>query len=189
LIFEVRGLPKSKEYQDARWNKSMPEYRGAQVGVVIHCENGYMVIPSYDSAKAFDKNGREIKAWKQSADHYANFVAAVRSRRSSDLNAEILEGHLSSALCHTGNISYLLGKKLTPEAIRERLQDNTDAAESFSRLSEHLIANGINLEAQPLVLGETLRMDVKTEKFIRNDRANQMLTREYRKGFEVPSRV
>jgi hypothetical protein len=56
-------------------------------------------------------------------------------------------------------------------------------------LSEHLIANGINLEAQPLVLGETLRMDVKTEKFIRNDRANQMLTREYRKGFEVPSRV
>jgi hypothetical protein len=96
---------------------------------------------------------------------------------------------LSSALCHTGNISYLLGKKLTPEAIRERLQDNTDAAESFSRLSEHLIANGINLEAQPLVLGETLRMDVKTEKFIRNDRANQMLTREYRKGFEVPSRV
>ncbi len=64
-----------------------------------------------------------------------------------------------------------------------------DAAESFSRLSEHLIANGINLEAQPLVLGETLRMDVKTEKFIRNDRANQLLTREYRKGFEVPSRV
>jgi hypothetical protein len=105
------------------------------------------------------------------------------------LNAEILEGHLSSALCHTGNISYQLGKKLTPEAIRERLQDSPDAAESFSRLSEHLIANGINLEAQPLVLGETLRMDVKTEKFIRNERANQMLTREYRKGFEVPSRV
>jgi hypothetical protein len=148
-----------------------------------------MVIPSYDSAKAFDKNGREIKAWKQSADHYANFVAAVRSRRSSDLNAEILEGHLSSALCHTGNISYQLGKKLTPEAIRERLQDSPDAAESFSRLSEHLIANGINLEAQPLVLGETLRMDVKTEKFIRNERANQLLTREYRKGFEVPDTV
>ena len=114
LIFEVRGLPKAKEYQDARWNKSMPEFRGAQVGVIIHCENGYMVIPSYESAKAFDKNGREIKSWKQGADHYANFVAAVRSRRSSDLNAEILEGHLSSALCHTGNISYLLGKKLAP---------------------------------------------------------------------------
>ena len=49
------------------------------------------------------------------------------------------------------------------------------------------IANGINLEAQPLVLGETLRMDVKAERFVRNDRANQMLTREYRKGFEVPA--
>ena len=189
LIFEVRGLPKAKEFQDARWNKSMPEFRGAQVGVIIHCENGYMVIPSYESAKAFDKNGREIKSWKQGADHYANFVAAVRSRRSSDLNAEILEGHLSSALCHTGNISYLLGKKLAPEAIRERLQDSPEAAETFSRLSEHLIANGVNLETQPLVLGEMLRMDVKTERFVRNDRANQMLTREYRKGFEVPSHV
>jgi hypothetical protein len=167
----------------------MPDYRGAQVGVVIHCENGHLVIPSYDSAQAFDRNGRQIKSWKQGADHYANFVAAVRSRRSGDLNAEILEGHLSSALCHTGNISYLLGSKLPPEAIRERLQGNHEAAETFSRLSEHLISNGINLETQPLVLGETLRMDVKAERFIRNDRANQMLTREYRKGFEVPSRV
>ena len=105
------------------------------------------------------------------------------------MNAEILEGHLSSALCHTGNISYLLGKKLAPGAIRERLQDSPEAAETFSRLSEHLIANGVNLEAQPLVLGEMLRMDVKTERFVRNDRANQLLTREYRKGFEVPSHV
>ena len=120
LIFEVRGLPKSKEYQDGRWTKSMPEYRGAQVGVVIHCDNGYMVIPSYDSAKAFDKNGREIKSWKQGADHYANFVAAGRSRRSSDLNAEILDGLLSRALCPTANISYLLGQQLATEATRKR---------------------------------------------------------------------
>lgn len=40
-----------------------------------------------------------------------------------------------------------------------------------------------------MVLGEMLRMDVKTERFVRNDRANQLLTREYRKGFEVPSHV
>ena len=82
-----------------------------------------------------------------------------------------------------------MGKKLAPEAIRERLQDSPEAAETFSRLSEHLTANGVNLETQPLVLGEMLRMDVKTERFVRNDRANQLLTREYRKGFEVPSHV
>ena len=47
-----------------------------------------------------------------------NFLAAVRSRRSADLNAEILEGHLSSALCHTGNISYRLGRASVPEEKR-----------------------------------------------------------------------
>ena len=32
--------------------------------------------------------------------HFANFVDAVRSRDAGNLNADILEGHLSSALCH-----------------------------------------------------------------------------------------
>ena len=148
-----------------------------------------MVIPSYDSAKAFDRDGKEIKSWKRSADHYANFIAAVRSRRSAELNAEILEGHLSSALCHTGNISHRLGHLLAPEAIRERLQGRPAAAETFARLSEHLTANGVDLAKTPAAFGEVLQMDIQTEKFKSNARANQMLTREYRNGFEVPEQV
>ena len=189
LIFEVRGLPKSKEYQDARWSKNMPDFHGAQIGVVVECEGGRMVIPSYDSAKAFDKSGKEIKSWREGADHYANFIGAMRSRRSADLNAEILEGHLSSALCHTGNISYKLGSRLSPGAIRERLQGDSAAAETFGRLAEHLAANGVDLAATPAVLGERLRMDVRSERFVGNAKANHMLAREYRKGFEVPERV
>ncbi len=189
LIFEVRGLPKAREFQDGRWGKNMPDYHGAQIGVVVDCEGGKMVIPSYDSAKAFDRDGKEIKSWKRSADHYANFIAAVRSRRSAELNAEILEGHLSSALCHTGNISHRLGHLLAPEAIRERLQGRPAAAETFARLSEHLTANGVDLAKTPAAFGEVLQMDIQTEKFKSNARANQMLTREYRNGFEVPEQV
>ncbi len=189
LIFEVRGLPKSKEFQDNRWAKNMPDYHGAQVGVVIECEGGRMVIPSYDSAKAFDKSGKEIKSWREGADHYANFIGAMRSRRNADLNAEILEGHLSSALCHTGNISYQLGSRLVPDAVRERLKGEPMAQETFGRLAEHLGANGVDIASQPVVLGERLRMDVSKERFRGNAAANQRLTREYRKGFEVPERV
>lgn len=189
LIFEVRGLPKAKEFQDGRWSKSMPDYQGAQIGVVVDCEGGRLVIPSYDSAKAFDRSGKEIKAWKEGADHYANFIAAVRSRRSAELNAEIHEGHLSSALCHTGNISYQLGSRLTADAIRERLKGRPLAEETYGRLAEHLAANGVDLATKPAVFGELLQMDVRTERFLSNSRANQMLAREYRKGFEVPERV
>jgi hypothetical protein len=189
LIFEVRGLPKAKEFQDGRWTKNMPDYHGAQIGVVVECEGGRMVIPSYDSAKAYDRSGTEIRSWKEGADHYANFIAAVRSRKSAELNAEIQEGHLSSALCHTGNISYLLGSRLRPEAIRERLMGRPEAQETYGRLAEHLAANGIDVANKPAIFGEILQMNVRTERFLANSRANQMLTREYRKGFEVPERV
>jgi len=189
LIFEVRGLPKSKQYQTDGWGNNMPDYHGAQVGVVVDCEGGKVVIPSYDSAIAYDPSGKEIKRWKEGADHYANFIAAVRSRKFADLNADIEEGHLSSALCHTGNISYLLGEKLRPEAIRERLKGNAAGTETFERLAEHLAANGVDLAATPAVLGAHLKMDTRSETFTNSRQANIRLKREYRKGFEVPSRV
>jgi hypothetical protein len=69
-------------------------------------------MSSYDSGTAFDLSGKEIQSFKGDADHFANFLSAVRSRKHTDLNADILEGHLSSALCHLGNISYRLGTKI-----------------------------------------------------------------------------
>jgi len=45
--------------------------------------------------------------------HYVNFIEAVRSRNPEDLNADILEGHLSARLVHIANISYRLGRELT----------------------------------------------------------------------------
>ena len=38
-------------------------------------------------------------------------------------------------------------------------------------------------------LGAPLTLDPKTERFVGNDKANEMLTRKYRKGFEVPENV
>ncbi len=189
LIFEVRGLPKSKEFRDDRWNKNMPDFHGAQIGVVVECEHGRVVIPSYESAIAYDAAGKEIRRWSKGADHYANFIAAVRSRRPHDLNAEIEEGHLSSGLCHTGNISYQLGTRLAPDAIRERLKGQPEAEETFGRMAEHLGANGIDLAGTPAVLGAFLKMDQVSERFVGNSEANHRLGREYRKGFEVPNRV
>jgi predicted dehydrogenase len=189
LIFEVRGLPKAKAFQSEGWSKNMPDYRGAGVGVVVDCEHGHMVIPSYDSAIAYDRAGKELKRWREGADHYANFIAALRSRKASELHADIEEGHLSSALCHTGNVSYQLGERLAPAAIRERLQDRPAAAETFGRFAEHLAANGVDLERSPAVLGADLKMDVTGERFVGNRAANELLTREYRRGFVVPARV
>jgi hypothetical protein len=183
LIFEVRGLP-SKE-----GSREMDRYMGVDIGAIADCEGGFMVIPNYTSARILDKDGKEIKQFKGSSSHFGNFIDAVRSRRMGDLKAEVLEGHLSSALCHTGNISYRLGKLHTPEETREALRTKPDLAEAYGRMEEHLGANGVDVHKTPATLGEMLKMDAKAEQFKANRAANKLLTREYRAPFVVPAKV
>ncbi|HSH96075.1 MAG TPA: gfo/Idh/MocA family oxidoreductase, partial [Roseimicrobium sp.] len=183
LLFEVRGLPESTGAKD------MDKYKGGSVAVIIECENGYVTVPDYTSATAYDKSGMELKKWKGADDHFENFVKAVNSRKFTDLNADIYEGHLSSALCHTGNISYRLGKLSTPEEIKEKIQGDRDAVETFGRMKEHLAANGVDLSKVKAQMGAYLKMNSATERFIDNDDANKMLKREYRKPYVVPDKV
>jgi hypothetical protein len=183
LIFEVRGLPEKVGA------KQMDKYRGGSVAVIIECEGGHVLVPNYSSATAVGTDGKEIKNWSGAMDHYENFYAAVRSRKHTDLTADILEGHLSSALCHTGNVSVRLGRTLKPEEIKDRLKSNAAANETYERMATHLAANEVDIAATPLAFGEFLEMDPAKEKFTRNRKANQMLTRDYRKGFVVPDKV
>ena len=183
LIFEVRGLP------SAEGSKQMDKYHGADIGVVTDCEGGRMVISSYSAATMLDKQGQEIKRFQGSSSHFANFIGAVRSRNVAELKADILEGHLSSALCHTANISYRLGKQHSPEEIRDAVKANPDLAESLGRMEEHLAANNVDLTKTPATLGAVLNMNPQTERFRGNRKANQLLTRNYRAPFVVPKHV
>lgn len=183
LIFEVHGLPAAKDVKD------MDKLKGASVGVIIECEGGYVVVPNYDGATAYDKEGKEIQTWKGSENHFKNFTEACRSRRFEDLNADILEGHLSSALCHTGNISYRLGKKRKPEEIAEKIKGEKGASETFERMKEHLAKNDVDIAKDLLTLGPILKMDPEKEHFLKNEAANALLKDKYRKPFVVPEEV
>jgi len=183
LIFEVRGLPQKTG------SHSMDKYEGAGVGVVIECEGGRVVVPGYTGAVAYDKEDKELKKFEGASSHYENFIKAVRSRNSGELHAEILEGHLSSALCHTGNISYRLGQQSSPGEIREKIKGDRDAVNTFDRMATHLAANDVDLEKSKATLGVFLKMNPKTEKFIHNSKADALLRREYRKPFVVPEKV
>ena len=186
LIFETRGLPQ----KDLDWSKGMDNYRGSQIGVIVQCEEGYVVIPNYYKAQVFDNDGNPVKTFESKgntlARHHGNFIDGVRSRNHADLNADILDGHLSSALCHTGGISHQLGTSAPAEEIEQKVRGNDLWADSYSRLADHLAANGVSIENSGLVVGPTLEMDVETETFIGSTDANSHLTRNYREGFVVP---
>jgi GFO/IDH/MocA oxidoreductase family protein len=55
----------------------------------------------------------------------------VRSRKAP--NAEIEIGHLSTRLCHLGNIAYRLGRKLKFDGASESFPDDPEANKLLSR--------------------------------------------------------
>jgi predicted dehydrogenase len=119
---------------------------GVEVGNIFYGSEGIMVVKGYDSFAVYLGRRREAGPRKKAGgNHWANFIKAVRSRRTSDQNAPVETGHLSSALAHLGNIGYRLGR--------------------------------------------TLEFDPEKERFVADEEANRMLTRNYRAPYVVPERV
>jgi hypothetical protein len=181
LIFEVRGLESA-------------QYNHQGVGNVFHLEGGTI------AGTTFYPSGRTTSAplprvegagrrGPGGGNHFANFIAAVRSRRTQDLNADILEGHYSSALCHLANISYRLGEQAAFNPRTRTVADNPQATDTLTRLEEHLRGNGVQLGDTTLRVGRRLALDSRTERFTDNAEANRLLTREYRAPFVVPARA
>ena len=185
IIFEVRGLPRAKG------DPAMDAYRGTRAGLVVHCENGYILWG--DGGWVYDNDGKRIKQFKGTggAGHHANFIKAVRNRKVSDLAADILEGHLSSALCHMGNISYRLGKKTSRDEVMQVIRTNKEMVDSFERFQEHLLLNNVDVQVTPRILGPWLSMDPQSERFVGefHQDANKFVSRDYREPFIVPEQV
>ena len=168
----------------------MDEYRGLSVGNLIECEGGYIEVPAanYTSARAFDSKGKLLQEWTGSASHYANFIDAVKSGKASDLNAPILEGHVSSGLSHLANVSQLLGHSAHSAEVSKALAGDTPLGEAFTRMKQHLSANGIDVEKTLVQLGAALTLDPKTERFTGDHAAaaTRLSRHEYRQPFAVP---
>jgi len=185
LIFEVRGLPSKT---GATGKDAMDLYRGVGVGNVIDCAGGSIVTTNYFTATAYDKAGKVVKEFKGTDRHMQNFVDVVRSRKTKDLYGPIEDGHLSSALCHLGNISHVLGKASASGDLRDKIKGNAPLAEACGRMVEHLAANNVDLAKTPLTLGVPLTLAPKNvERFVGefSEQANPLLTRVYRAPFVV----
>jgi predicted dehydrogenase len=88
---------------------------GATVGNIFYGTEGYLVIKGYQTYEIYLGEKREKGPSRtDGADrhHYANWVQAIKSRKTEDQNGPVETAHLSSALAHLGNISYRLGRQL-----------------------------------------------------------------------------
>jgi predicted dehydrogenase len=65
--------------------------------------------------------------------HFVNFLDCMRSRKWQDLNADVLEGHMSASMMHLGNIAYRTGRQLTFDGKTEKFVNDDDANTYLSR--------------------------------------------------------
>lgn len=136
LQFEVRGLGTNDE-------------GGIRIGDLVFGSKGWMNIASEDvggcqaymsdirlqpsgySSYKEEKGPSFTDEYTETSDavvnHFTNFINCVRSRNWQDLNADILEGHLSSSLCHLGNIACRLKRPLRFDPDGERFLGDAEA--------------------------------------------------------------
>ena len=121
LQFEVRGLPTNDELK-------------VKIGDIFYGTEGILAITSYESWQVYQ--GPKLEPGPSGhggGDHFANFAKAVKARDRRLLNADIEEGHLSSAYCHLGNIAYRLGRKLHVNASSESFVNDPEADAMLTR--------------------------------------------------------
>ena len=115
-----------------------------------------------------------------------DFVDAVRDGRPDRLNSDVLEGHISTGICHAGNISYRLGRMATKDEIREVTREIPAWDETFDRLLVHLKAHDIDVDSPAIALGPWLEPVPGEERFKDNDEANRLVKGFYREEYMVP---
>lgn len=187
LIFEVRGLPTKPGM------RAMDKFKGSDIGVVVQCENGYVTFGANGGAVAYDRQNKVVQKFAKNTlgQHRQNFIKAIAARKVT--NAPLLECHYSSALCHLGNISYLVGAEKSNKALGEAIKNDAETRDSFARMMDHLKANNVDTDGTRTVVGPLLKIDAAKEVFVGSEKAivdaanaSPVRKREGRGAFRIP---
>jgi predicted dehydrogenase len=120
------------QYEVRHWCTNTEE--GVGVGNIFYGSEGYMLIKGYDTFEVYLGQKREPgPKGKAGGDHFANFIKAVRSRKTSDQNGPVETAHLSSALAHLGNIAFRVGRELTFDPATEKFVGDAEANRYLTR--------------------------------------------------------
>jgi len=118
-------------YEQRLWNGYRSE--GSENGVAIYGTDGMAQtgrwVGGHWAFRVYDVAGKLIHYEQESAPdnntHARNFIDCIRSRRAP--NADIETGHVSTVLCHLGNIVTRTGRHIRFDANTESILGDTEA--------------------------------------------------------------
>ncbi len=131
MVFDVRHRITNHEAGIDEGSKA-----GNTVGAIFYGANGYLSVWDEDHGRYQSFLGREQQPGPSGSDvgnNWANFIAALRTRKHEDLNAPIEEGAISTTLVHLANISYRLGRTLHFDAASYSVTGDAAANKMFRR--------------------------------------------------------
>jgi predicted dehydrogenase len=120
LVYEMRLWSPYKEH-------------GFENGNVFYGDEGYMLLGG-NGWRVFgpnDQPGPTSMPTERDNTHLQNFIDCIKSRARP--NADVEEGHLSSLLCHLGNIAHRTGRRIRFDPSRETIRDDRDASRLLTR--------------------------------------------------------
>src|SRR5262245_52273436 len=134
IVFEVRHWMSNNEAGIGQRRDDEGGGGGNCIGNIFYGSEGYMAIDGYNSYKTFlGKKQEPGPSRREGGSNWENFIKAVRSRKREDLNADIEEGHLSSALVHLANISYRVGRSIEFDPAKEQIVKDGKANDMLRR--------------------------------------------------------
>ena len=121
-------------WEHRMWSKHGVE--GLGFGIAFYGDKGTVVIDEKGWSVQDPDGGKPEKpvggkATNGMSAHIQNFLDCVHSRKKP--NADIEVAHLSTRLCHLGNIAHRLGRKLAFDPTREAFKDAPDADKLLGR--------------------------------------------------------
>jgi predicted dehydrogenase len=139
LEFNVGGKPKMMTFDVRHWYSNHEagiggDRAGNTIGNTFYGADGYLVIDNYNKYYSF--MGRDQKpgpARTERDRHFENFIAAMRSRKREELNADIEEGAMSCVLMNLANLSYRLGRTLYWDEKTWTVKNDPEATKMLTR--------------------------------------------------------
>ena len=115
-------------YEERLWSTNYPH--NCDSGVEFYGTQGQMFLTRRGKIRVLGDRNRPVeldvpREPQNTTAHVADFIAAIRSGRRS--SADIATGHLTTALCHLGNIATRLQRTLEFDGEQERFVGDAEA--------------------------------------------------------------